>query len=80
MVLKNENKLYVLGFFSLLKSIESDTSDNKEANNIGLINLPILDSTINGKIYQDNQLTTSYTLSNSGKYISPMWIGYGWAL
>jgi len=79
-IVKNENKLYVLGFFSLLKNIESNTSNNKEEKNICLINLPILDSTINGKIYQDNQLTTSYTLSNSGKYISPMWIGYGWAL
>ena len=35
---------------------------------------------LNNKIYQNNQLTTSYTLSNIGNYISPLWIGDGWAL
>ena len=80
-VLKNGNKLYVMGFFSRLNSTGSSSSD-EEANNFGLINLntPILSSTISGNIYQDNQLITSYALSNIGNYISPMWIGNGWAL
>ena len=71
--------IYVGGTFNMLVS-NNESVDNFAKFSKKFSTIVENDSTINGNIYQNNQLTTSYTLSNIGKYISPRWIGDRWAL